>query len=222
MEKWAFVRLVVAVRAVAFQPVRKVIRQQRAVCVILRWGDQKVGERVSMGFVPVRLWWLVGCMFVVLADDGLELSSMVSFADGNGVPSPAMLLWSDGCFDGSCFMTADKSSSEVISECGIGKSRFIAIESWYIYVENALLRIHQAMQLALSPKLASSTGNVLYEAHSMYPWMHQTHDTELQARFDITNPPPHKSLSAPNQHEATPLKKRKHEFFLYLSLLNSK
>jgi hypothetical protein len=56
MEKWVFVKVVVAVRAVAFQPVRKVRRQQRAVCVILRWGDQEVGERVSKGFVPVRVW----------------------------------------------------------------------------------------------------------------------------------------------------------------------
>ena len=75
MEKWVFVKVVVAVRAVAFQPVRKVMRQQRAVWVILRWGGQEVGDR---RFVSVRVWRVVEWAFVGLADDGLELSFMVS------------------------------------------------------------------------------------------------------------------------------------------------
>ena len=45
MWKWAFVREVVAVRAVAFQPVRKVIVQQRAVMFHFRLMDQLVGLR---------------------------------------------------------------------------------------------------------------------------------------------------------------------------------
>ena len=109
MEKWVFVRVVVAVRAVAFQPVRKVMRQQRAVWVILRWGGQEVGSR---GWVVVvrRFWSVVGWMDVGIDDDGVELLSMVSCGVGcDEIPSTGMVDGSDGCGDMSCFLTVDKS-----------------------------------------------------------------------------------------------------------------
>ena len=124
-----------AVRAVAFQPVRKVIRQQRAVWVILRWGGQEVGDR---GLSSVRVWRVVEWVFVGLADNGLDLSFMVSFVGVDEVPSAAMVDGSDGCGDRSCFVIADKSLPEVISEYDAEESRFVAIGGWYIDVENTL------------------------------------------------------------------------------------
>ena len=108
MEKWVFVRVVVAVRAVAFQPVRKVMRQQRAVWMILRWGGQEVGSRGLV--VVVRFWWVVEWMDVGIDDDGVELLSMVPCGVGcDEVPSTGMVDGSDGFGDMSCFLTVDKS-----------------------------------------------------------------------------------------------------------------
>ena len=176
MEKWAFVRLVVAVRAVAFQPVRKVMRQQRAVWVILRWGGQEVGDR---GLSSVRVWRVVEWVFVGLADDGLELSFMVSFVGIDEAPSAAMVEGSDGCGDSSGFVKADESLSKVIAEYDAEESRFVAIGGWYIDVEDTLLQTRQAMHSALSPTLISCNRVSLHVAHSKYSWMHQTHDREL-------------------------------------------
>ena len=79
------VAVVLAVRAVAFQPVRKVIRQQRVVWVSLRGWGQSVGER---GLGAGRV--------VVLVSRGksgaLEVLGGVSFVEGiGGVPSEAIV-----------------------------------------------------------------------------------------------------------------------------------